>query len=277
MSFTPSVVATLATGVVIEDLRILLASLQIFNANPPTVYLYCDHLISTALPKYSGRIIVKEALNAYLGLNRATMEALPGKRGASLFFDFTMEKIELMRWVLAQESSAMFCDADICFLGPLPAIPSGTTVALSPHMIRPHDEARFGRYNAGFMWFSGTGPVDLWEKACGSSRFFEQAALEDVAAAEQLYEFPVTQNYGWWRLWQGVEHPETLLKKWSIHRTPSTSGITVNGVALGSVHTHFAEKKDKATQAFNTVIREWLGRLEKAHPPARKLLAALKN
>jgi hypothetical protein len=279
MSKTPSAIATLATGVVIDDLRVLFKSLAIFNPSPPTIYIFCDKAISAALPalKYPGKVVVKEALEAYAGLNRATMERMPGEKYSTRVFDFTMEKVELLKWVLQEEPDALFCDADICFLAPLPEIPRGVEVALSPHMIRPEDEARFGKYNAGFMWFSSLGAVSIWEKACKTSRFFEQAALEDVAiSADGLFTFPVTQNYGWWRLWQGVEPSRTLFSKWSIKRTPTSAGIAISGVPLGSVHTHFFERNDMATKQFNDLVTDMLGHLKRAHhEPAVRIMSVL--
>jgi len=272
-------IATLATGVVIEDLRVLLKSLEIFNVKPPTVYLLCDAAVNKALPrlKYAGRLVVKEGLNEYAGLNRAAMEALPGKNYSTLFFDFTMEKVQLLKWVLQNESEVLFCDADICFLAPLPEIPVNSLVALSPHMIRGGDEAKYGKYIAGFMWFANMDAVVLWEKACAKSRFFEQAALEDVAVAfdHSLHLFPVTQNYGWWRLWQGEESPQALLKKWSVKRQPMTAGISIEGATLGSVHTHFCEKKDPATTQVNQLVTGMLYDIHWNHLPAKQLLSAL--
>jgi hypothetical protein len=272
-------IATLATGVVIEDLRVLLKSLEIFNANPPTVYLFCDAAITKALPKlaYSGKIMTREVLNDYSLLNRAAMEVIPGKKYSSLFFDFTMEKVELLKWVLQNESEVLFCDADICFLAPLPVIPVGSLVALSPHMIRLRDEAKYGKYNAGFMWFANMDAVLLWEKACATSRFFEQAALEEMAAAfsHSLYLFPVTQNYGWWRLWQSEETPQALLKKWSIKRAPMTAGISIEGVTLGSIHTHFWERRDPATLQFNQIVIGILQDIQGSHLPAKRLLSTV--
>jgi hypothetical protein len=276
MSFTPSAIATLATGTAVEDLRILLASLEIFNVKPPTVYLYCDSIVANKVPsfKYSGEIVMNVALNEYTGLNRAKMETLPGKKYSSLFFEFMMEKLALLRWAFKEQPDLMFCDADICFLGPLPTIPEGATLALSQHMIRQRDEARFGRYNGGFMWLSSVAQVDRWEAACADSRFFEQAALEKLPVeGDGFYSFPVTQNYGWWRLWQSSETPAHTLSKWSIGHVPNYAGILVGGAALGSVHTHFYEKRDDATRLFNEII---IDRLKKAvNDKSRKLLAAL--
>jgi len=123
------------------------------------------------------------------------------------------------------------------------------------------------------MWFSNLDAVLLWEKACATSRFFEQAALEDVATAfsHSLYLFPVTQNYGWWRLWQGQESPRDLLRKWWLDMRPMTAGITINGVTLGSVHTHFGERRDAATVQFNQIVIGMLADIQRSHLPAKRL------
>ena len=186
MSSTPSAIATLATSGAIKDLRLLLSSLAIFNANPPTVYLFCDKDVSEKVGgfKYPGRLVVREDLGAYAGLNRQQMEQIPGVHFKSQWFDFMAEKINLLRWALsAGGGDVLFCDADICFLGPLPEIPSGKTLALSPHAIRERDAARFGYYNGGFLWISSAAHLDVWWSACATARFYEQSALEDVAAA----------------------------------------------------------------------------------------------
>ena len=278
MSFVPTTIATLATSPALEDLRILLGSLEIFNANPPTLYLFCDSIIAAAVPKmnYKGTVYIRDVLNPYTEYERRTMEALPGVHFRTLWMDFMTEKINLLRWALKDGSSSgvLLCDADICFTAPLPAIPAGTTVALSPHMIVERDEQRYGKYNGGFLWISAVEYADVWWNACGNARYYEQSALEDVAkhAGASLYEFPKTNNYGWWRLWQGVKSPAELLKEWSINRIKAggASGICVEGVPLASVHTHF-ETKDMATKKFNTMFLDWLTILAPNHLPARKL------
>ena len=301
----PTVIATLATIGALPDLRNLLFSLQLFQpAAPPRVYLYCDEHVATAVHSssalgfsYKGEILTNTtALARYSGLNRQQMEQRPGHRFPSLWFDFMAEKISLLKWAFAEEGEAaadlgvmvtdanpgiLFCDADICFFAPLPSIPAGAHVALSPHDIRATDEARYGRYNGGFAWLSHSRYADAWLAACDAGqRFYEQSALEDVAAMARaagptaLYEFPRTQNYGWWRLWQGEKSSDMLLQEWSMNRRvqPASSGIVVAGEPLGSVHTHFAETRDMATIKFNDVVKSWLRKLERGHEPARKLL-----
>ena len=258
----------------------LLTSLEIFNENPPTVYLFCDSTIEDAKPtlNYKGTLKHKTCLDAYSRKSRLEMEHTPGKHFKNQWFDFMTEKINLLRWVFStnQENGVLFCDADICFLGPLPTIPDDARLALSPHGIRDADAKKYGFYNGGFVWMREAALADAWWDACGSSRFYEQSALETLADSVKPYEFPRTENYGWWRLWQGVETPDVLLKDWGMNRSKGGSGLTVGGQTLGSVHTHFFEKSDGATMSFNAIVIGFLRKLE-SHPPAKRLLGALKN
>ena len=148
-------------------------------------------------------------------------------------------------------------------------------------MIVDRDEKRFGKYNGGYAWFSGLEYTDVWWDACSIARYYEQSALEDVAkyAVETggpgaLYEFPKTNNYGWWRMFQSDKDYATIQKGWGIRRLPANAGITVNGESLLSVHTHWVTQ-DYTTSAFNTFVRQLLEKIAPRHVPAKRLLAVL--
>jgi hypothetical protein len=173
----PSVIATLATESAISDLKLFLFTLELWNTNPPPVYLLCDSAIASMNFNYKGPIHVKNSLDAYSGLTRAQMERAPGKT-QNQWTDFMLEKTTLLKWALSEQPDALFCDSDICFMGPVFDIPEGTTLAVSQHMIRPQDEARFGTYNGGMIWVSEKTQIDLWLTATKTSRFFEQAAID---------------------------------------------------------------------------------------------------
>ena len=262
---TIKAIATLANQHAITDLKILLFTLDLWNSPAPTVYIFSDLMsapLIRAIP-YSGKVhIKKDVLNAYTGLNRIDMESRRGRLFATLFADFTAEKTHLMRWALETEpDGVLFCDADICHLAPLPTIPDGTDLALSPHMIRKSDTDKYGVYNAGYLWFKNPELASKWLDLCETSRFFEQGCLEDLAINRNLYEFPVQVNYGWWRLWQGVQPPVVLEEEWGIFREESSSGITVQKQPLQSIHTHWSEKSDRATSEFNKWVLSQLTRL----------------
>jgi len=272
-------VATLATNNSLDDLGIFLKSLMLWNVTPPTIYLFADTAVAAAIAtfKYTGPIHVKIALDRYTNKTRRTMEATKGTERPNMFFELVCEKLNLLDWVFSAQPSAkgvFFFDADICFFGPLPSIPESAAVMLSQHMIQPADEAKFGKYNAGFLWLSSAEAVKVWREACATSRFFEQAALECFDGPEwsgRLGHFGVEHNYGWWRLLQGVEEPAVLQRKWSLFRDPTNSGIRVGGVALGSVHTHWHEKRDLATTIFNRFVANFLEKITGSQPKSRRL------
>jgi len=268
----PSVVATLATGSAISDLKLFLFTLGLWNTVPPTVYLLCDSDIASQNLDYKGELHIKNSLDSYSGLTRAQMERAPGKT-QNQWTDFMLEKTTLLEWALSEQPNVLFCDCDICFTGPLFEIPDGATLAVSQHQIRPQDEARFGTYNGGMIWISSQDQIDLWRTATKTSRFFEQAAIEDVAAAAtSLYKIPRTENYGWWRLWQGVKPANQLMGEWTMRWGSNNSGIMISGEPLGSIHTHFGEVRDTATVEYNKWVMHWLSKLT-MHAPAQRLLA----
>ncbi len=268
-------IATLANEHAVADLAVLFFTLELWNPSPPTIYIFSDAPTSPkieALP-YKGKKVIKDALAPYIGLNRPTMEKTKGKIFKTLFADFCAEKPRLRAWALDEDScypktdGILFLDADICHLGPLPILASNVQLALSPHMIRKSDTDRFGVYNAGFLFLRSKEIADKWYEMCATSRFFEQGCLEDLAVwvsgkwSGGFEEFPVTVNYGWWRLWQGDHPSQELQKEWHILRREGWSGLAIGSAPVQSIHTHWFVKDDMATMRFNVWILEQLKKL----------------
>jgi len=281
-------IATLVTSQALDDFSVFIKTIQLWNGDSlPTIYVFGDAQAELAVNfhKYPGQLHFKRCLTPYTNMSRQTMERMPGKHSPTLWMDFQMEKLNLLDWVFkvyeaASKTGVFYFDADICFLAPLPDVPSDIQVALCPHHIRKRDEGRFGRFNAGYVWMRTPDAVTAWRTACAKSRFFEQAALEVFETEEwlpRLYEFPIQHNYGWWRLWQGERPPQEILYDWSITKDhPNTAGITVNRVPLASVHTHWYTD-DYATQEFNMIVRNHLNTLEMVNDSARKLLKIINS
>jgi hypothetical protein len=293
----PAALATMATKAALEDLKVFFASLQLWNAaSLPTVFVYCDRTVYEWLKqvKYGATIYKKPFLEPYTAYDRRQMEAQPSRKGLpNLFYDFTQEKCTLMAWAQTEvvcseamqevphreeKQGVLFCDADITWLGPVPRIPATAKLALSQHMIRKHDEAKFGTYNAGFLWMNDLDLPRMWQEACESSRFFEQAALETLAEKTDptaVHFFGPEHNYGWWRLYQAPVPVETQKAEWSIKRDPNQahSGLCVAGQPLSCVHTHW-KTTDFVTAEFNSWVKQRLNLL-KSQSPVKKLLSFL--
>ena len=266
----------------LKDITVLFETLKIFQKDLPEIYILTDAETKEAICKLKypiEKLIFSLGLEPYKGLQRKEMENMPGKRFSSLWCDFMAEKCTLMEFVAASSNgSVFFVDADICFLGPLPVPPNNKKLGLSPHMIRKRDTDRFGFYNGGFLWASEPATVAaLWREATKTSRYYEQAALEDVFAAyksEERFEFGKEHNFGWWRMLQSDAGKDRELEQWNIHRMASPCGILIKGTPLISIHTHWAEKEDQATLYFNKLIYSYLKKV-KSLPAISNLLKFL--
>ena len=269
-------VATLANEHAVEDLKLLLFTLELWNPVPPAVYIYTDSETAEkieAIPYKGTKVLKKDALDLYTGLNRDQMEGSKGIKFTSLFADFCAEKTRLMGWALAEEqkvgrSGVFFCDADICHLGPLPSVPEGVLLGLSSHMIKERDSARFGVYNAGFLFMRLNEITEKWLELCATSYYFEQGCLEELRVwcclrwgAAAFMAFPKQVNYGWWRLWQGDLSPEALQAEWRIGRKEGFCGLVINGEPVLSVHTHWFQQTDIPTFRFNQWVLSQLRKL----------------
>lgn len=268
------VIATLANKKAYKDIQLFLYTLELWNTTLPKVYIACDNFIKENI-KYKGDIFFFTILNDYDNLERAIMEKMPGKYTRTLWEDLMCEKINLLELVHKSENKVLLCDADICFMGPLPEVPEHIDIGLSKHEIRVVDENRYGIYNGGFV-FSGNSNIPvLWKEATRTSRYFEQAALEELTKDLQVHYFPKTTNYGWWRLLQGTEPKTILEKEWKLFRNSTNSGIYINDKPLESIHTHF-DTNDIFTAHFNTFVLNLLNKLTSLDK-TRKLINFLKK
>jgi len=269
-------IGTLANKNALHDLKVFLFTLQLWNENAlPNLYIYCDSYIESFLEDqtvYKGQIFIKNGLEPYTNYDRAIMERLPGKEFKSLFGDFVCEKMNLLNWIFTLEKDVLFCDADICFLAPLPIIHTDKQLVLSRHEIREQDEERFGIYNAGFIYMKDPTIPNMWKDYSKKSRFFEQLSLENLTDIYSFETFPIQNNYGWWRLLQGKESIDTLKSKWSIKRDPFSSGIYVEGKPLLSIHTHW-KTNDNATVLFNNFVKAFLEKLKSVEKTKRLLFS----
>jgi hypothetical protein len=255
------------------EFQIFVKTLELWHPDA-TLYVFTDSATDLSKITFKGKLNVKKALDAYKGLSRKTMEAMPGKQYDSLFKEYTYEKAAVLEWMFESQpdlktTGAWFCDADISMCAPLPTVPDSATVALSPHYIREVDCRLYGKYNAGFFWIKDPALIQVWRDAGKTSRFFEQAALETVAeaAGSALYEFPIVVNYGWWRMYQAPAAPPKIQEKFSFNRTAQGIGLLYEGVPVQSIHTHWHETTS-VTGAFNAWCMSYTSKFTSHKPLA---------
>ena len=241
----PTAIALLVNENAKDDFRIFINTLEHWNTKLPTLYIY----ITSSFPEinYKGNIVLNACLDIYADLSRKKMESMPSQQGLKNFFhDFMIEKCSLMKWALEMHGDGvLFCDADICWMGPLPLLPKSTDLALSPHYIRPEDEKKFGTFNGGFLYIKSQEIVTKWLLESLVSDFFEQKALNAVAKAFPYYTFGPHINYGWWRMFQAPVSSDQRKAEWI--------NLTVKGKPLVCIHTHW-KTNDAMTHSFNTWV-----------------------
>lgn len=275
----PAAIATLVNEHAYRDVERFISSLAHWTTEIPLFIWTTTELVSklnelVKATKYSAPVHIQTKLDPYANMTRQFMErAKSHSIYPNLFYDFTLEKISLMEWALASLTPAeakrgvLFCDADIFWFATPPSVPIGMSLAVSPHEIRRRDEFAYGVYNAGFLWTNSTECLALWRDATRTSRFFEQASIEDIVQSlpiDKVHFFGSEVNYGWWRMFQSDHSVEAKQAEWSIYRQESAehSPLFVKGQPLCCVHTHFTTT-DPTTQKFNEFLLKKLTLLKK--------------
>lgn len=305
------VVCTMGTRECVDELLLFLRALRVFHPRIPVIVGCTSEMLDPSAtvtrPLASSaqlRAVVDSdphvtwvpCLDAYGPIRRQAMEAQPGVWFPSRHTDFMMEKANLMELAFQNHHrrttptpAVAFLDCDVTLLAPLPTFPASAVVGVSPHHIRAQDEALFGKYNGGFVVATDPRVLFEWRKAAQQSRYFDQAALEDVADAYaphgQLHEFAAQDNYGFWRLFQSPSGSATKeAARFSIaphtqSGVPPATGpakaltLLFDGEPLRSIHTHLFLENPEArdVRLFNRLLKRWV--FACAFPSSTALLA----
>jgi hypothetical protein len=223
-------VCTLANHNAADELVLMLRSLDLWMST--RVFVACDRAVERRLQR--------------LALTRITLVPLPivedelaqADQVSGRHWRRLMDhKMDVMEVALRARGNTLFVDADMLFLAPITDVDLSThDVALSPHMIRPEDEAVYGRFNGGYVGTSRADFPGWWRRASVHSKYMEQGCLEDAPRRFRVQRLGPHHNYGWWRLDQCGSPLERLrrLAQFRVEREVVRYGDR----ALVSVHTH---------------------------------------
>lgn len=242
----PSSVCTFCTDKCIDDLDLLLKSMNQFNVNVP-IFLICDSYIDKFVKNtYSDLNIKTEiSLDRFSGKNRKQMEQ------EGIFTDFVKLKCKTIDFALSEHKNTLYVDADIVFFDHLPDVETNKKIGLCPHYIRKSNTDQFGYFNSGMIYVNTMNFTKWWYDAIDiNNTFYEQSSLNEVPNNFSHFEFDMTVNFGWWRLLECNE-PELRINRLDINKSFE---LTYNNKKINSLHTHFKGDTSPLTLRFNDII-----------------------
>ena len=247
-----------------NDLDVLLKSLSVFNPEIP-VYIATDEATVEKLMnsdhKNTLTLKIVNCLDEYTGKDRKQMES------EGLWLEFMLRKCDAIDVALTDHDNTLFVDSDMCFLNPIDHsdFDYSKDIGRSYHSIKEYNEKMYGKYNGGFVFVNHNSFTNIWKLLSnGSSRYFEQACLEDMDKIFTTFDVPIEYNYGWWRLFECPENQFELRKKlFNVQGDSSSSGSVVvyNNKPLRCIHTHFDSNFIHTVNFNNFIVNELLSKL----------------
>lgn len=250
MQAPPSSFCTMATASCASELIAHLYSLSFYHPNIPVICLV-DTITHDPINNLTiaPRLDIKlyTVLDTYSNRTRKEMEI------AGVWSEFQMQKATAIEIALGLYDDTLFLDSDTYIFNKI-FVNKQKQLGISPHLIKKADEAKFGKYNGGMLWTNQKTVPNDWREFTKTSRFYDQASIEDLAKKYEYFEFDDSYNFSWWRLFQSDVPPEKILKRIHI----SSTDILYNKRPVKFVHTHFS----KANQ-FNDIVINLLTKLKR--------------
>jgi len=254
----PSSFCTINTQSCRQELLGMLLSLSLHHPNA-NMYILCDsnskEYIEQSTPKPKLNITWFVELDKYSNLNRKQMEA------KNLWSEFQMAKASVIEYSLKKDKDVLFLDSDIIVFDKieLPSSIKTYNLGVSPHYMKKNITDTYGYYNGGMLWTSCKEVPNLWKKYTKTSRFFDQASIEDLVKhhKDTYFEFGEHYNMQTWRFIHGLNKDHI---KQNVIVTNNI--ICYKNNPLKFIHTHY-NTKDKKFEEFNLFFLEKLKEAKK--------------
>ena len=233
-SKTPSSFCTICTKNCRQELILWVLTLSIHH-NGANVYIMCDkesrEEIDNLTPNVNKRLNIKwfVELDKYSDKTRKQME------DEKIWSEFQMMKAEVMKRALEEEKDTLFLDSDIVILDKINDINHNVDIGVSPQYIKDENVKEVGYYNGGMLWTKNKSVPDDWIEFTKTSRYYDQASIEDLAKKYSKFTFRDNYNLQTWRFVIGQEDGETIAS----YMTPKKGKLYYKNKPLKCIHTHF--------------------------------------
>ena len=233
----PSSFCTICTYNSCFELVGLLLSLSVYHTYA-SIVVVCDsqtkYKIESISPSPKLDIHFHVILDKYSQHNRATMEKM------GIWAEFQMCKAIAIREALKSYEDTLFLDSDIIVTGVLNQIDTTKDLGVSPHYMKKQATDKYGFFNGGMLWAKNPSIPDDWIEFTKSSRYFDQASIEDLAKKYSHFSFEDNYNIQGWRIYHHPEGENHFVQL--VQLQDDDSVVTYNNKPVKCIHTHFREK-----------------------------------
>ena len=241
----PSSFCTMCTYVCGQELVGFLLSLSLHHRGA-RVYIICDsqtkEKICTMTPTPELDIKWKVSLDEFSKYDRKQMEKM------KIWSDFQMAKADVIEYALETEPDTLFLDSDTIILDRLFVEDSTKQLGVSPQFIWKQRSDIFGYYNGGMLWTNQKSLPDNWKKYTKTSRYYDQASIEDLVKVYDFFEFGEEYNLQTYRFIIGLEKTEQIVS--NVIANMSENKLYYKTKPLKFIHTHFNSKEFENVNKF---------------------------
>jgi len=228
----PSCFSTICTATCAHELVGLLLSLSVHHPGAK-VFVMCDTVtkdtIRVKLTPYPRlQLVWIVSLDPYSGMNRDQMTQ------SGVWSDFQMSKARVILAALQSEPDTLFLDSDIIVTDVIEDIDGSKMLGVSPQYIAQEHVDRTGFYNGGMLWTRLAAVAEDWIEFTKTSRYFDQASIEDLAKKYDHFEFGENYNLQSWRLYYSDD--KNLASRLSGGGGPPGGGGPAGGGGGGAAH-----------------------------------------
>ena len=213
----------------------MLLSLSIHHNNSKVYGLVdseTENLIKKFIPKIQLQLFLKTTLDKYSNKNRNIMVQ------EKIWDEFQMQKANVIKYALENEKDTMFLDSDILFFNTINCIDKTKELGLSPHYVKKTNTDEVGYYNGGCLWTKNKNVPDHWIEFTKTSRYHDQASIEDLAKKYSFQEFDKEINFMPWRVLL-ANNQEEVIKSINI----KNNQLNIGTKPLAFLHTHFHDQR----------------------------------
>lgn len=185
-------------------------------------------------------------LDKYTGLDRSLME------NQGCWSEFQMSKARVIQYALEHAEDTLFLDSDMVVTGVVNDIDKTKSLGVSPHYIRENHMAIYGFYNGGMLWTNCKSVPEDWIVFTETSRYYDQASIEDLAKKYDHFEFGENYNFQSWRYYMSDVPPQQMETYVTAKR--GSGVLHYKQQPLKLIHTHFRNPQFRAFNDF--IIRQ---------------------